>query len=93
MSDNVTDLQTARFARVPDPAAHETVVALRAAIEWIESLDEKPTHIIISIGRSEPDGGAGTRFFQAGSYNHHGQMGLCLETMQMIRESGETRYG
>lgn len=87
MGDEPTKLNVARFNRVTDPAAHDATTALDAAYEWIRTLDHKPDHIIVLVGRDMPDGSSGTRFFQAGSYRHHAQQGLCSEGAMMIREN------
>lgn len=89
----VASMDLARFKRADKPAEVNARAALEAAMEWIDDPETpKPTHIIVLVGRdaSEPgqEGASATRFFQAGGYRHHGQMGLCLEAMHMIRESG-----
>lgn len=78
-----------RYNRITDPAAHSPRAALEAALAAYDELDpaERPTHIIVLTGRDLDDGGSGTRYFQAGSYRHHAQMGLLHEGAQMIRES------
>lgn len=86
--DNIRDIGLARFHKVDDPGAHDAVTALDAAREWIDTLDHKPDHIIVIVGRTFPDGANGTRFFQAGNFRYHAQQGLCLEGANMIRESG-----
>lgn len=85
--DNVRSFGVARFNKISDPAAHDATTALDAAREWIKTLDHSPDHIIVLIGRDMPDGSSGTRFFQAGSFRHHAQQGLCAEGAHMIRES------
>lgn len=85
--DNVRSLGAARFNRNTDPAAHDATTALDVAYEWIKSLDHKPDHIIVLVGRDMPDGSSGTRFFQAGNYRYHAQQGLCSEGALMIREN------
>lgn len=78
-----------RFHKFGDPADHDPTVALQVAKEWIDANPDKPDHVIVLIGRTTPDGGSGTKYFQAGGYPHHGQMGLCLEGLHMIRGSGQ----
>lgn len=85
--DNVYNLSVARFHRNSDPAAHAATSALDAAWDWIKSLDHAPDHIIVLVGRDMPDGGNETKYFQAGNYKYHAQQGLCMEGMNMIRES------
>lgn len=88
----VASIAAARFER----AVHSEDVgprdALQAALDWFDGCpaDDKPDHVIIMIGRDTPNlaTASGTKFFQAGTYRHHAQMGLCLEAMHRIRESG-----
>lgn len=88
----IASLGVRRFYKAEKPAQIDPRTALEAAMEWIDGDGKGATHIIVLVGRDMPDapGCAGTRFFQAGSYNHHGQMGLCLEGMHMIRDSGQS---
>lgn len=85
-------LDAARFYKAGKPEFASSRSAIVAALEYYDSCpaDEKPTHIMVLVGRdaSENLGASGTTFFQAGTYRHHAQMGLCLEAMHMIRESG-----
>lgn len=88
----VASIGSARFDRAvhaEDVTPRDAVVA---ALEWIDACtpDEKPTHVIVMIGKDtlEFKTASGTKFFQAGTYRHHAQMGLCLEVMHRIRESG-----
>lgn len=85
---NVSSLGAARSNKAEDPADLDLVTALDAAREWIGSLDHKPEHVIVLVGRDMPDGSSGTRCLQAGTYRYHSQQGLCFEGMQMLRESG-----
>lgn len=82
---NIADLGLARFARDMDPKKHNPLMALEAAKKWIIDQPEPADHVIILIGRTTGDNGSGTKFFQAGNYPHHAQMGLCLEGMELIR--------
>lgn len=77
-----------RFAKFGNPAAHDPRVVLDVAREWIDQQAEKPNHIIILIGRTTPENASATKYFQAGDYAHHAQMGLMLEAMHMVRGSG-----
>lgn len=81
------EIAVARFNKTDDPAKSRPLDALEAAKKWIES-DVGAEHVIVLVGRTTEDGSSGTRFFQAGKYPHHATMGLCLEGMHMIRESG-----
>lgn len=88
----VASLASARFDHATHPEDLSGRDALIAALDWWDScpVDEKPTHVIVMIGQDTPGKAtaSGTKFFQAGTYRHHAQMGLCLEAMHLIRESG-----
>lgn len=88
----VASIASARFDRAVHAEDVSPRDAIVAALEWIDACpaDEKPTHVIVMIGRDVPElpTASGTKFFQAGTYRHHSQMGLCLEVMHRIRESG-----
>lgn len=86
----ISTLAAARFNKARHPSHLDPRAALAAALEWYDAQTVKPAHIVVLVGTDVGDEGcSGTNFFQAGSYRHHGQMGLCLEAMHMIRESGE----
>jgi hypothetical protein len=88
----VASIGAARFDRATHPEEVSPRDALTAALDWVDGLhdDDPATHIIVLIGRDTPEKqtASGTKFFQAGTYRHHAQMGLCLEAMHLIRESG-----
>lgn len=88
----VASMSSARFDRATHPEELSGRDAIVAALDWWDScpVDEKPTHVIVMIGRDLPRKAtaSGTKFFQAGTYRHHAQMGLCLEAMHLIRDSG-----
>jgi hypothetical protein len=88
----VASIGAARFDRATHPEEVSPRDVLVAALDWVDGLhdDDPATHIIILIGRDTPgkQTASGTKFFQAGTYRHHAQMGLCLEAMHLIRESG-----
>lgn len=81
------EIAVARFNKADNPAKSRPLDAIEAAKKWIES-EGSAEHVIVLVGRTIEYGSSGTRFFQAGSYPHHATMGLCLEGMHMIRESG-----
>lgn len=85
--DNIRSLGAARMEKILDPAAHDPTAALEAAADWIRTMTDKPDHIIVLVGRTTPDGGSMTRYFQAGKYPHHAQQGLVVEGAAMMRES------
>lgn len=84
---DVTDFSARRWDAVDDPAKHDVAEALRAAMRALENDEKPPEHIIVAFGRNTEDGSSATRFFQAGGYQYHAQMGLLYEAAQMIRES------
>lgn len=90
--DKPTSLEVARFYRAEKPEHTNPRSALVAALEFYDKqpADDKPTHIMVLVGRDAKEnlGASGTSFYQAGTYRHHAQMGLCLEAMHMIRDSG-----
>lgn len=88
----VASISTARFERAAHPEEITPRDALVAALDWLDDCapDEKPTHLMVLIGKDMVGKltASGTKFFQAGTYRPHAQMGLCLEAMHRIRESG-----
>ena len=88
--DKITSLGARRFNAANHPGGLNPRTALEAALEWLDNPESgKVQHVIVLVGRdaAEHPGASSTRFFQAGEYRHHAQMGLCLEAMHMIRES------
>lgn len=87
--ENVVSIGAARFNKESqDPAECNPRDALEAAIAYFDHADDKPDHIIVLFGRTPEDGGSATKWFQAGSYQYHAQIGLLYEGGQMIRENG-----
>lgn len=89
----VANLDAARFNRAEKPTDLTPRTALIAALEWVaeqEAAGVPIAHLIVLTGGDGPDhpGASRTRFFQAGTYRHHAQMGLCVEGMHMMRDSG-----
>lgn len=86
---NVVSLTRERFNRDRNPANHSPRAALEQAIGVFDELpaDREITHAIVLFAIKTNDGGCGTRFIQAGSADHHGQMGLIAEAQQLIREA------
>lgn len=81
------EIAIARFSRNKSPDTTKLADCLEAAKKEIE--DGSWDHVIVLFGRTTDEGASGTKFYQAGVYPHHGQMGLCQEGMLMIRESGQ----
>lgn len=88
MDDNISSIGVAKFDRATHPQGLSPRHALEKALADYDAVEKKPVHIIVMFGRDMEDGSSGTRYFQAGAYRHHAQMGLCLEAMHMMRESG-----
>ena len=90
VASSISSLDAKRFDRATHHSEIDPRTALMAALEWYDAQEEKPAHIAVLVGREVGDEGcSGTKFFQAGTYRHHAQMGLCLEAMHLIRESGQ----
>lgn len=85
----ITNLNVVRFNRQMDPAEFDPVTALDAAREWIAECENKPDHVIVLTGRVLENGSCGTRFFQAGQYKYHAQIGLIMEGLNMLRDNGK----
>lgn len=86
----VINLTVARFNQGnADASDHSPQDALEAAMAYLDDPEMgNPDHIIVCLGRTPEDGGSATKWFQAGSYEYHAQMGLLFETQQMIRGDG-----
>ena len=86
---SVTDLNAKRWERDSDPAKHDPLEALRAALRAVESGEAPmPTHVIVAFGRDDETGSSATRFFQSGTYRYHSQIGLLSEAAAMLRDNG-----
>lgn len=86
--DNIRSLGAARFDKNIHPAKLSPRAALERAMQFFDECDEKPNHIIVIVGRNYGDQGCSeTKFYQAGDYRHHSQMGLLVECSHLIRES------
>lgn len=87
--ENVVSIGAARFNKISQsPQDCNPRDALEAAIAYLDFDEDKPDHIIVLFGRTPTDGGSATKWFQAGSYEYHAQMGLLYEGAQMIRDNG-----
>lgn len=85
----VTSIGAARFNKdTASPKDCNPRDALEAALAYLDHVDDKPDHIIVLFGRTSEGGGSATKWFQAGSYEYHAQIGLLYEGGQMIRENG-----
>lgn len=86
MSD-IDEFSLRRFDKITDPAAHGPTAALDAAKKWImeQPEEDRTQHVIVFCGRTTPDGGSAHRFFQAGSYPHHAQLGLIMAGLGMLQ--------
>jgi hypothetical protein len=87
-SATVTSIGIHRFANTDDAAKCNPRDALEAAIAYLDHTNDKPDHIIVLFGRTPEGGGSATKWFQAGSYEYHAQIGLLHEGGNMIRENG-----
>lgn len=84
--DNISSLGARRFYSSDKPKGTKLEDVLDAAREWMK--ENSGDHIIVCIGRTHEDGGAGTRYFQGGEFTYHGQQGLLYAVQDMLRESG-----
>lgn len=87
-SASVVNLAARRFEKNTDASEHNPRDALYAALEWHSDPETAADHIIVCLGRTPENGGSATKWFQAGKYEYHGQVGLLFETMNMIRDNG-----
>lgn len=78
------NLDTARWRAKRSPNDHKPVEALRAALHAIESGEVDPLHIVVCIAGGSEEGGVKTSYYQAGTYNHHGQLGLLAATSDLM---------
>jgi hypothetical protein len=90
MVDIVDELAVRRFDKETEADKCKPLDALEAAKKWIleRPEDEAVEHLIIFTGRTTPEGASATRFFQAGSYASHAQIGLIESGKMQIYESG-----
>jgi hypothetical protein len=89
LSAVVSSISAAKFKRTKDTREVSPLDALEAAKEWILSLpqDERPSHLIVFTGANDAEGNGRTRFFQAGDFGYHAQLGLCQAGTRMIDDS------
>ena len=80
------ELARKRWERKSSPQDHGPREALEAALDAFEK--EQPDHVIVVFGKTCEEKGDRTHFFQAGSYSHHGQLGLITEAAALMRENG-----
>lgn len=88
----VSSLTAKRFEKFERPKEHTPTSILDYVKEWIDGSDAEPDHVIILVGRTAKDNQSATRFFQAGSYAPHAQMGLLMMGMQMMHNTGDTYF-
>lgn len=83
--DKIISFGANRFRKSEEVDKTRIEDAIEAAKEFLQ--ESGGDHIIICCGRTTDDGISGTKFFQAGSFSYHGQMGLLYEVQNMIRDS------
>lgn len=88
-SENVVSLTRERFKRDTNPNNHAPRAALEQALGAMDEMQDgkRVTHCIVLFAIETDDGLCGTRFIQAGSADHHGQMGLIAEAQCLLREA------
>jgi hypothetical protein len=90
-NDNVTDFAAARFEKNTNTEDCAPGDALAAARKWLEECEKegKPIeHVFVIMGRTSEDHGSASRYFQAGKYPYHAQVGLVFDAALMLRENG-----
>lgn len=87
--ENVVSLTRERFKRDTNPNNHASRAALEQALGAMDEMQDgkRVTHCIVLFAIETDDGLCGTRFIQAGSADHHGQMGLIAEAQCLLREA------
>ena len=75
------NLGAARFARADATNQVDPADALEAALAAIRSGELNPQHAIVLIAEPTERGAVTTRFYQGGSYNNHGQLGLLTQAL------------
>lgn len=87
--ENVVSLTRERFKRDTNPNNHAPRAALEQALGAMDEMQDgkRVTHCIVLFAIETDDGLCGTRFIQAGSADHHGQMGLIAEAQCLLREA------
>ena len=91
----IDELAAKRFARGSDKPQENSITDMLSAVmahvrnpEDIEGHAAPVEHVIVLVGKAHPvDGASLTKFFQAGSFRYHAQMGLLFEGMHQMRES------
>lgn len=86
---NIVSMSAERFKRDTNPANHSPRAALERALQAFDEMpsDKNVTHAIVLFAIQTADGLCGTRFIQAGSADHHSQMGLIAEVQCLLREA------
>lgn len=80
----IVSLGARRFHQTRDTTKTTVREALEAALEFAD--ESKPDHVIVLFAKV--DGGeTESRYFQAGSYAYHAQMGLCTNAALQLRAS------
>ncbi len=79
---SVVDLSSKRWDCEDDPAKHKPAEALHAALR---AIDDDVVHVLVLFASKGDSGGVNGCWYQAGSYNLHGQLGMLnLAATQLI---------
>lgn len=83
------ELSAARFDNAKFPQGLPVVSAIDAVKKWILETPEedRPQHVIILTGRTDENGASQQRFFQAGNYGGHAQIGLLVCGLEQLSDS------
>lgn len=79
----VDEITKRRWETKTDPNDNKPIDALRMMIDRIESGELNPKHITICY----TDDPTGSGYYQAGSLDYHGQMGLLSRVIHIMNET------
>ena len=82
----VADLSARRWAANGDPEAQSPLTALAEARRQLEAGEIEAEHVIIIYGHIDESGASQTGYFQAGTFNEFGQVGLVQRGLRLISE-------
>ncbi len=83
-SDHPVSISEARGMRDSSPGSWQPRDILIMLLREIDAGRLTPDHVMLGFGTVQPDGGAKTGFFQAGTLNSYGQMGLAAQMLDLV---------
>lgn len=81
------DVAQAAWRKRKDPNDHPPRRALDVALKDLEDGKLKPKHVIVVYCYEEEDGG-GTGWYQSGTLDHYGALGLLTRAAQVMGHEG-----